>query len=94
MPDNQDTPINPDGIRRISAADIARGTPPREPAERPALEAALAHLETIKAGCREAVAELTRLSDILKQAMRDQRLSHRETQTMRSTLRSLQSLRL
>jgi DNA polymerase III sliding clamp (beta) subunit (PCNA family) len=94
MPHPEDTHTTEDRSRRTSAADVERGVPPRDPAERPALEAAIARLETIKAGCREAVAELTRLSDVLKQALRDQRISHRETQTMRSTLRSLQSLRL
>jgi hypothetical protein len=78
----------------MSVPDTDRSAPLREPAERPALEAALARLETVKAGCREAVAELSRLSDELKQALRSQRVSHREAQTLRNTLRSLQSLRL
>jgi hypothetical protein len=67
---------------------------PRNPADRPPLETALARLETIKAAYRETLAELSRLSDVLKQALRDQRISQRESHTMRSTLRSLQSLRL
>ena len=61
--------------------------------DRPPLETALARLETIKTAYRETLAELTRLSDVLKQALRNQRLSHRETQTLRTTLRSLQGLR-
>jgi hypothetical protein len=94
MPHPDDNQTSQGGSQRSSVADAARGTLPRDPAERPALEAALARLEAIKAGCREAVAELTRLSNVLKQALRDQRISHRQTQTMRSTLRSLQSLRI
>jgi DNA polymerase III sliding clamp (beta) subunit (PCNA family) len=94
MSHQEENQANQDGARRSSVADTGRSAPLREPAERPALEAALTRLETVKAGCREAVAELSRVSDELKQFLRSQRASHRETQTLRNTLRSLQSLRV
>jgi hypothetical protein len=40
------------------------------------------------------VAELSRVSDELKQILRSQRASHRETQTLRNILRPPQSLRV
>ena len=67
---------------------------PTEPAEKPALETALAQIEVIRGEFRNAVTGLTRLGDLLKQASREQKTSEREVQGVRQTLRSLQSVRI
>ena len=67
---------------------------PTEPAEKPALETALAQIDVIRGEFRNAVAGLTKLGDLLKQASREQKTSEREVQGVRQTLRSLQSVRI
>ncbi|OAI56745.1 hypothetical protein AYO49_00520 [Verrucomicrobiaceae bacterium SCGC AG-212-N21] len=94
MSNPQENQENQAGARPNGAVESVPRPAPLEPADRPALEAALARLEVVKAGCREAIAELSRLSDELKQALRSQRATQRETQTLRNTLRSLQSMRI
>jgi len=61
---------------------------------KPALETALVQIDTIKAGFREAIADLNKLTDLLKQAAREQKAGDREVQSVRQTLRSLQSVRI
>ena len=65
-----------------------------EPVEKPALETALAQIGVIRGEFRNAVAGLTKLGDLLKQASREQKTSEREVQGVRQTLRSLQSVRI
>jgi len=65
-----------------------------EPAEKPALETALAQIDVIRGEFRNAVAGLSKLGDLLKQASREQKASEREIQGVRQTLRSLQSVRI
>ena len=67
---------------------------PMETAERPALETALAQIDVIRGEFRSAVAGLSKLGDLLKQASREQKVSEREIQGVRQTLRSLQSVRI
>ena len=71
-----------------------RSTTPTEPAERPALETALAQIDVIRGEFRNAVTGLSKLGELLKQASREQKVSEREVQGVRQTLRSLQSVRI
>jgi len=64
------------------------------PTEKPALETALAQIEVIRGEFRSAVAGLTRLSELLKAAQREQKASEKEVQGVRQTLRSLQGVRI
>jgi len=57
-----------------------------QPAERPALETALAQIEVIRGEFRSAVAGLTKLGEL--------KTSEKEIQGVRQTLRSLQSVRI
>jgi len=65
-----------------------------EPAEKPALETALAQIEVIRGEFRSAVAGLTKLGELLKAAQREQKASEKEVQGVRQTLRSLQGVRI
>jgi len=65
-----------------------------EPTERPALETALAQIDVIRGEFRSAVAGLSKLGELLKQASREQKVSEREVHGVRQTLRSLQSVRI
>lgn len=58
------------------------------------LELALDQIETIKGSYREAVRGLNGLAETLKQAQREQKTSTKEIQSVRQTLRSLQSVRI
>jgi len=70
------------------------GTNGHQDEQKPALETALAHIDTVKAGFREAIAGLNKLSDLLRQAQREHRAGEKEVQSVRQTLRSLQSVRI
>jgi len=74
--------------------EASRSTTHTEPAEKPALETALAQIEVIRGEFRNAVAGLTKLGELLKQVSREQKASEREVQGVRQTLRSLQSVRI
>ncbi|MEA3212307.1 MAG: hypothetical protein QOE70_5364 [Chthoniobacter sp.] len=63
-------------------------------AEKPALETALAQIETIRGEFRSTIAGLNKLADALKQAQREQKASDKEIQSVRQTLRSLKSVRI
>ena len=65
-----------------------------EPVEKPALETALAQIEVIRGEFRSALAGLTKLGELLKQASREQKASEKEVQGVRQTLRSLQGVRI
>jgi phage-related protein len=62
--------------------------------EKPALETALAQIETVRAEFRNAIAGLTKIADALKQAQRESKASEKEISSVRQTLRSLQSVRI
>ena len=64
------------------------------PEPKPALEAALDQVEAIKGSYREAIRGLTNLTDTLKQVQREQKAGEKEVQSVRQTLRSLQSVRI
>ncbi len=61
---------------------------------KPALETALVQVESIKAGFREAINNLTKLGDSIRHAMREQKASEKEVHSVRQTLRSLQGVRI
>ena len=65
-----------------------------EPAEKPALETAIAQVEILRGDCRTALAGLNKLSEALKAAQREQKSGEKEVQAVRQTLRSLQSVRI
>jgi DNA polymerase III sliding clamp (beta) subunit (PCNA family) len=65
-----------------------------KPESKPALETALVQVESIKAGFREAINNLTKLGDSIRHAMREQKTSEKEVHNVRQTLRSLQSVRI
>jgi len=72
-----------------------RSTTPGIPAaEKPALEAAIDKLDSFKTVFREALVGVTELSTLLRQAVRDQKAGEKEVQSVRQTLRSLQSVRI
>jgi DNA polymerase III sliding clamp (beta) subunit (PCNA family) len=76
-----------------SAQAVAPDKTP-ETTPKPALEMALSQIEAVKAHYREAIRSLTDLTDLLRQAAREQRASEKEFQSIRQTLRSLQSVRI
>ena len=79
-----------------ATAGVSRSiaTQPAAAEERPALETALAQVETIKTEFRNVIAGLNKLGDLLKQTAREQRVNEKEIQGVRQTLRSLQSVRI
>ena len=72
-----------------------RSTTPGIPAaEKPAIEAAIEKLDGFKVTFREALVGVTELSTLLRQAVREQKAGEKEVQSVRQTLRSLQSVRI
>jgi DNA polymerase III sliding clamp (beta) subunit (PCNA family) len=61
---------------------------------KPALDTALAQLEVVRGDFRNAIAGLNKLGDLLKQVQRENKASDKEIQSVRQTLRSLQSVRI
>ena len=80
-----ETNSNPTGAKRTHTAA-------EEP--RPALDLALAQVEVVRGDFRNAIAGLNKLAEALKQAQRESKTSDKEIQSVRQTLRSLQSVRL
>ena len=70
-----------------------RATEPTAP-EKPALETAIAQIEIVRGDFRNAIAGLNKLGELLKQAQRENKTSDKEIQSVRQTLRSLQSVRI
>jgi DNA polymerase III sliding clamp (beta) subunit (PCNA family) len=62
--------------------------------EKPALEIALAQTEVVRGEVRNAAAGLNKLGDLLKQIQRENKASEKEIQSVRHTLRSLQTVRI
>ena len=72
-----------------------RSTTPGIPAaDKPAIEAAIDKLDAFKTTFREALVGVTELTTLLRQAVRDQKAGEKEVQSVRQTLRSLQSVRI
>ena len=65
-----------------------------KPETKPSLETALVQIEAMKTGFREGINSLTKLGDHIRQALREQKASEKEVQSVRLTLRSLQSVRI
>lgn len=62
--------------------------------EKSAVECALAQIDVVRGDFRDALAGLNKLADHLKQVQRENKASEREIQSVRATLRSLQSVRI
>ncbi len=62
--------------------------------EKPAVEAALEKIETVKGSYREAIRGLNELTDLLKLVQREQKNTNREVQSVRTTLEKLQMVRI
>ena len=62
--------------------------------EKPALDFALAQIEIVRGGFRDALSELNKLGDLLKQASREKKTSEKDVQSVRATLEKLQSVRI
>ena len=69
-------------------------SPDTKAPEKSALETAMAQIEIVRTDFRNAIAGLNKLGDQLKAAAREQRASEKEVQSVRQTLRSLQSVRI
>jgi len=69
-------------------------TPGTPAADKPAIEAAIEKLDGFKTVFREALVGVTELSTLLRQAVREQKAGEKEVQSVRQTLRSLQSVRI
>ena len=73
----------------------SRSTTPGIPvADKPAIESAIEKLDGFKTVFREALVGVTELSTLLRQAVREQKAGEKEVQSVRQTLRSLQSVRI
>ena len=64
------------------------------PEPKPSLDTALVQIEALKIGLRESITSLTKLGDTVRQALREQKAGDKDLQSVRQTLRSLQSVRL
>jgi len=63
-------------------------------AEKSALDTALAQIEIVRGDFRNAIAGLNKLGEQLKQVQRENKSTDKEIQSVRQTLRSLQSVRI
>ena len=59
-----------------------------------ALKSALEAIETVKDTLRGAITQLNGLADTLKQAQREQKIAHREVETVRATVKTLQNVKI
>ncbi len=66
----------------------------RTPETKPALDTALAQLEVVRGDFRNAIAGLNKLGELLRQSQRETKASGKEIESVRQTLRSLQSVRI
>ena len=83
-------PEQPESKTMPEKTNTNAATPP----EKPALETALAQIEVVRGDFRNAIASLNKLAEALKQAQRESKTSDKEIQSVRQTLRSLQSVRI
>ncbi len=73
---------------------MTRQRRPQMLSKKPALETALAQIEILRGDIRSTLTGLNKLADALKQAQRESKSSDKEIQSVRQTLRSLQSVRI
>lgn len=71
------------------AAESERPAP-----DKPAIESAIEKMDGFKATLREALTGFTEITALLRQAIRDQKAGDKEVQSVRQTLRSLQSVKI
>jgi DNA polymerase III sliding clamp (beta) subunit (PCNA family) len=82
----------PESNGNTTGAKRATKTKTEEP--KAALDLALAQLEVVRGDFRNAIAGLNKLGELLRQSQREQKTSDKEIQSVRQTLRSLQSVRI
>ena len=88
-------PKETSGNPNTTSAPTRKGateTKPEEP--KSALDTAIAQLEVVRGDFRSAIAGLNKLGELLRQSQRETKASDREIQSVRQTLRSLQSVRI
>jgi DNA polymerase III sliding clamp (beta) subunit (PCNA family) len=96
QPERKETMPETNGARPRAEVPREASTRPsaENPAEKPALEAAIDKLDAFKSQFKETLASLNELTALLRQAVREQKAGEKEIQTVRQTLRSLQSVRI
>jgi len=67
---------------------------PANPVVKPAIEAALTQIETVRGDFRNALAGLNKLAEHLKQVQRENKSAEKEISSVRQTLRQLQAVRI
>ena len=82
----------PENNGNTGGAKRTTDTKPEEP--KAALDLALAQLEVVRGDFRNAIAGLNKLGELLRQSQRETKASDKEIQSVRQTLRSLQSVRI
>ncbi len=87
----EETPM-PENNGNTTGAKRATETKTEEP--KAALDLALAQLEVVRGDFRNAIAGLNKLGELLRQSQRETKASDKEIQSVRATLRSLQSVRI
>ena len=82
----------PENNGNTTGAKRATETKTDEP--KAALDLALAQLEVVRGDFRNAIAGLNKLGELLRQSQRETKASGKEIESVRQTLRSLQSVRI
>ena len=85
-------PNGTNGTTHTNGAQRSTETKTEEP--KAALDTAIAQVEIVRGDFRNAIAGLNKLGELLKQAQRENKTSDKEIQSVRQTLRSLQSVRI
>ncbi len=96
QPERKPMPEKTNGNPGIAGASKSNAATPitTNVVEKPALETALAQIEILRGDFRNTLAGLNQLADRLKQAQRESKTSEKEIQSVRQTLRLLQSVRI
>jgi DNA polymerase III sliding clamp (beta) subunit (PCNA family) len=84
----------PENNGNTTGAPSRKGATETTAAEKSALDTALAQIEIVRGDFRNAIAGLNKLGELLKQVQRENKSSDKEIQSVRQTLRSLQSVRI
>jgi len=85
-------PNGTNGATHTNGAQRSTETKTEEP--KAALDTAIAQVEIVRGDFRNAIAGLNKLGELLKQVQRENKSSDKEIQSVRQTLRSLQSVRI
>jgi hypothetical protein len=98
-PAAQDEPLAPEQPERKPIPEPINSqqntaAPTTNMVDKPALETALAQIEVVRGDFRNAIAGLNKLADALKQAQREQKTNDKDIQSVRATIRSLQTVRI